>query len=405
MKLAATAESQNDATIGARVRSFFWGRSLEECIESGRDNILLVRLVAALLVIYGHSGIGGGDMGPYDFVRWISPDLLTHLVGLFAFFLLSGILVPLSYIRTPHLSRFLRARVLRIWPALAVCILLWAFMFGPMLSELSAKIYFGIHGPGGSYWYAYHGLSIFAIENTLPEVFVHNPQARQINTPLWSIAVEAGLYLWVAGAGVLRLLRLPWLTSIAIAAIFSYLVLLPMEHGQFALLPQLHTAVRAFFGAGAILCLLRKYVRISSGIMLVIAIVCGIMQRTIHHLPFALLATGYAVLWFSYVPRLPEIPRRADFSYGTYLWGWPVQQTVVMLGHVKAPLVVFAISAPMALSIGVLSWFLVEKPALRWKDRRIAWPSWMIRLVAKRSTKPAAPPEGATGVIAAEQPG
>jgi len=82
-----------------------------------------------------------------------------------------------------------------------------------------------------------------------------------------------------------------------------------------------------------------------------------------------------------------------------------VQQTVVMLGHVKAPLVVFAISAPTALSIGVLSWFLIEKPALRWKDRRIAWPSWMIRLVAMRSAKPVAPPEGATGVISAEQPG
>ena len=103
-ELAATAGPQNDASIGARVRSFFWGRSLEECIEGGQDNILLVRLVAALLVIYGHSGIGGGDMGPYDFVRWIFPDLLTHLVGLFAFFLLSGILVPLSYIRTPHLA-------------------------------------------------------------------------------------------------------------------------------------------------------------------------------------------------------------------------------------------------------------------------------------------------------------
>jgi peptidoglycan/LPS O-acetylase OafA/YrhL len=270
-----------------------------------------------------------------------------------------------------------------------------------MLTEVPLATYFSMPAPESPFDYAYRGLSIFQMPHFLPGMFVHNLAAKQVNTPLWTISVESTLYLWVAGAGVLRLLRLPWLTSIAIAALFSYLVLLPMSRGQYALIPQLHTTVQGFFGAGAILCLLRKYVRVSSGIMLVTAIVCGLMQRTIHHLPFALLATGYAVLWFSYVPRLPGIPLRADFSYGTYLWGWPVGQTVVMLAHVKAPLALFALTAPIALAIGALSWFCIEKPALRLKDRRMVWPAWMRRLAAK----PIAPPEGATGVISVEQSG
>lgn len=382
-----------------RLRAFFWGRSLEECIEGGRDNILLVRLIAALLVIYGHCAVGGANTVPYDFVHWVVPDIWTQLLGLYAFFLLSGILVTLSYLRTPHLARFLRARLLRIWPALAVCVLAWAFVFGPMLTELPLATYFSTERPDSPYRYAYQGLSIFQTPHFLPGVFAHNFAANHVNSPLWTIAAESTLYLWVAGAGVLRLLRLPWLTSFAIAAIFSYLILWPMSRGQVDLTHQLQPIVQGFFGAGVIMCLLRKYIRVSSGIMLVIAIAFGLSRLTMHHLPFALLATAYGVLWIAYVPRLPEMPLRADFSYGAYLWGWPVQQTIVQVLHVKSPLVIFAIAAPIALVIGALSWFWIEKPALRLKDRRISWPAWI-----RRAPKPIAPlPAGATGVVSAEQ--
>lgn len=404
MKVAATntspapaVERADDGTETSRIfrtrlRAFLWGRSLAECIESGRDNILQVRLVAALLVIYGHSVLTGGSAGWIDLAHWVVPDLYTHVLGLFTFFLLSGILVTLSYIRTPHLVRFLRARFLRIWPALAVCALVWAFVLGPLLTEVPLATYFSMHGADSPYDYAAHILSIFRISNALPGVFTHNWVAGQVNTPLWTIAVESTLYLWVAGAGVLRLLRLPWLTSFAIAGLFSYLVLWPMSRGQFELLGQLRLTVEGFFGAGVILCLLRRYVRVSSGIMLAIGIACGLASRTTHHMPFALLATGYAVLWIAYVPRLPEMPFRADFSYGTYLWGWPVQQTVLMLTHVKSPTALFAIAAPIAVAIGALSWFCIEKPALRLKDRRIVFPAWMRRLVAKPPPEPVSQP-------------
>jgi peptidoglycan/LPS O-acetylase OafA/YrhL len=88
-------------------------------------------------------------------------------------------------------------------------------------------------------------------------------------------------------------------------------------------------------------------------------------------MPFTWLAIGYFVLWFCYVPRIPRIPRDTDLSYGTYLWAFPVQQVLVMSG-VREPLQLFAIATPIVLVIAALSWFLVEKPALRLKDWR--WP-------------------------------
>ncbi|MEO6690467.1 MAG: hypothetical protein ABIS07_10950, partial [Dokdonella sp.] len=84
--------------------------------------------------------------------------------------------------------------------------------------------------------------------------------------------------------------------------------------------------------------------------------------------PVIWLTLAYFVFWFAYVPRLPTIPKEFDLSYGVYLWAWPVQQSVIMLGHVREPLVVFAITAPIVLVIAAFSWRYIEKPALALKD-------------------------------------
>ena len=181
------------------------------------------------------------------------------------------------------------------------------------------------------------------------------------------------MYLWVVGAGILRLFRFPWVTSIAIAALFAVLILWPMVIGK---LPYqggvlwLGLILKGFFGAGAIACLLRRHVPISTGLMIAIALACFLARGTTHAMPFTWLAVGYFVLWLAYVPRLPAIPRELDLSYGTYLWAFPVQQSVVQLTGVRDPLILFAIAVPIILAIATTSWLLVEKPALRLKDWR-----------------------------------
>ena len=71
------------------------------------------------------------------------------------------------------------------------------------------------------------------------------------------------------------------------------------------------------------------------------------------------------VLFFasrSVIVNLPQIP---DLSYGIYLWGWPIQQTIVN----KFPEIThswFIISTLITCTIiSYASWFLVEKNALK----------------------------------------
>ncbi len=356
-----------------RLRAFLLGRSLEDCIESGRDNILPLRLIAALMVIYGHSCMADMSSLSYDFVHRFLPAVQVHTCGLFTFFLISGMLITLSYQRRPDLLRFMRARFLRIWPALAVFILAAAFVLGPLVSSFPPKVYFDPANLDNPYAYALRGLAVFHVANALPGVFTDTDLLKgQVNTPLWTVSVEAMLYVCVAGLGVLGLLRRRWLTSALIAALFSWLIVWPMSRGAFNYVQELRLTVEGFFGAGVIVCLLRRHVPISNGIMLVIAIACALAQMTTHAFPFTLLAIAYFVLWFAYVPRLPAMPYRADLSYGTYLWGWPVQREVLALTHVHSAVALFAIAAPIALAIGALSWVFVEKPALRLKTRPLS---------------------------------
>ena len=358
--------------IGARtswrrkLARLFQGRTLAECIADRHDNIGQLRLMAALMVVFGHCIWGSrSSTRPYDLIHVILPQTQVHAIGLMFFFMISGFLITYSFLRQPKLLRFLRARFLRLWPALFVCTVAWAFFLGPALSDLPLRQYFSFSNPNSPYLYVWRNASLFNLQNVLPGLFLTNPLPNQVNTALWSIPVEAEMYLWVAAAGVLRLLRVPWLTSFAIVLVLGTLIVWPMLHGAHTTLDWI---VRGFFGAGAIACLLRERLPISSGIMVTLLLVCLVASRTAHALPFLWLAVAYFVLWLAYVPRLPKIPFDLDASYGVYLWGWPVQQSLVHLTGMDEPLVIFAMAAPILLLIGTLSWSCIERPALKLKD-------------------------------------
>jgi peptidoglycan/LPS O-acetylase OafA/YrhL len=353
-----------------RAKQFFVGRPLDECIESGRDNVLQFRLLAALMVLFGHSyAVVGPPLANTEPLHYLFPGIVTHVTGVSFFFMISGLLITLSWLRKPQLLRFVRARFLRIWPALAVCVALTALVIGPHVTSLPLHGYF-VDGDryGTPLGYVLSNAAL-RIRHFLPGVFEHLPIPRYVNGSLWTLPVESTLYACVAALGILRAFRFPWLTSIGIVAVFAYLVLVPAYAGKQAWIGYIQAG---FFGAGCIACLHRRHLPVSSGLMLLILGACIYSRWTTHLMPFTWLAIGYFVLWFCYVPRLPRIPGDIDLSYGTYLWAFPVQQLLVMSG-IRQPLELFAMATSIALTLAALSWFLVEKPALQLKDVRWRW--------------------------------
>jgi peptidoglycan/LPS O-acetylase OafA/YrhL len=69
-------------------------------------------------------------------------------------------------------------------------------------------------------------------------------------------------------------------------------------------------------------------------------------------------------------PRLHTIGRRADYSYGIYIYAFPIQQAVAGLGGAAWGVLPFiALCLPLVLLAAALSWHLVERPALTLKHR------------------------------------
>ncbi|MEA2247658.1 MAG: hypothetical protein QOH46_2187, partial [Solirubrobacteraceae bacterium] len=83
------------------------------------------------------------------------------------------------------------------------------------------------------------------------------------------------------------------------------------------------------------------------------------------------LTVPYLVIYVAYEAprRLRGLTRPGDVSYGLYLLAFPVGQTIQHLAGRGAlgPLALLAIAFPVTYLLALLSWRLVERPALALK--------------------------------------
>ncbi|HTW74721.1 MAG TPA: hypothetical protein VMD56_07345, partial [Steroidobacteraceae bacterium] len=69
---------------------------------------------------------------------------------------------------------------------------------------------------------------------------------------------------------------------------------------------------------------------------------------------------AYVVLYWAFGHQLIQAAKYGDFSYGTYLYAFPIQQ--LLLATTKVSFAVFVLSSiVLSLVAGVASWFAVER--------------------------------------------
>lgn len=330
-------------------------------MQRGADNVLLLRLFAAVLVVLGHSYVlCGGSAADHDPIHHLLPRTHSHLVGVAMFFTLSGFLISKAWAQRRSTSQYLRNRLLRIFPALAFALLGTAFVVGPLATTIDLESYFTHRA--GPLPYVLSNLALVAPQHTLPSVFDANPVPSFVNGSLWTIRYELALYLLVALLGSLRMgtLGFALLGCTALAVLVAARAPLVHLFGDTFLAGQL----AGCFLLGAIAYSLRRHVRLSTPILLAAALISLLFRDSI----LSWLVVLYFVFWAAYVPKLPAIPRGNDLSYGIYLWAFPLQQAALALfpGAIT-PVFLFACTLPAAAMMACVSWIVVEKPALRLK--------------------------------------
>lgn len=337
-------------------------RTIADCIAAGRNNFLLLRFLAAGLVLFGHSwAIALNPSGESD---WLAQRtlLFSGTLAVNMFFFVSGFLVTMSYERRHSLWAFGKARVLRIFPALLVCVALSAVLLGPIISTLTPAAYFG----DPQWWrYLIGNVSLLDLQWKLPGVFTTNRHPDIVNGALWTLPGEIQMYLYVAALGLLGLLRTRFRFGLALAAL---LIVAVWFGDRVAMVSQAeYYGFAAFFAFGAFCWMQRDRVHVSGPILLLLLFACAVFYR---HPGYQLVlgaATAYFCLWFVYAPRMDGFNRFGDYSYGLYLYGFIMQQLVALWFPDFGPWRSLLLSFPLALACAIASWHLVEKPALRLK--------------------------------------
>ncbi|HYH94898.1 acyltransferase [Hyalangium sp.] len=336
--------------------------TLRQCLDGKRNNLDFIRFVAAAGVIFSHAfplGEGLGTREPLeDFTRG---QVTLGRLCVAVFLVISGLLITQSYERSPNLARYLWARVLRIFPGLAVVLLASMFLLGPAMTTLPLGVYF--QSPD-TYLYFLRNLTLYQPQWNLPGVFPANAYPGAVNGSLWTLVYEAGFYVLVAGLGAARLLRRPLALAGWVAA--AVVPFVPYVGPRLNLWPELYL----YFGGGLTLYLLRERVRLSPWVALGCVVALVVTARLGVGFRYAVGSCGaYLVLYLGFLPsRLAAFARYGDFSYGVYIYAFPVQQLVTaLMGGRVAWWVNAAVSLPAVVALAALSWHLVEKKALELK--------------------------------------
>ncbi len=286
-----------------------------------------------------------------------------------AFFALSGYLVSASAVRTNVTQTFLAHRALRIFPALIVEVTLSAILIGLFLTTLPIGEYF----THPQFW-RYMANALGFITFYLPGVFEQNPVKGVVNANLWTLPAEFYCYLIIAALIATKLFyRRTMLTIVVLLiGIAGAVANAISDFGvPYTLMPS-YVVVFYFFG-GAIFYHWRDRIPMSWPILVVAAVAGYLLQSNRHAVFLAVPFVIYVILFFGHLP-IPKLPliHRGDYSYGIYLFGFPITQTVVEVFPREIALnrwAVLAIALSLTMMFAVASWHMIEKPMLAYKKR------------------------------------
>ena len=331
----------------------------------------LLRLALALSVVVFHSFQLTYGRG------WNAGNGVAGLAVVYVvptFFALSGFLVAGSMVRLGRVWTFLAFRALRIVPALAAEIALSAVLLGALFTAFPLAAYFT--DPG--FW-RYFSNALGIIRYELPGVFLNLPVANVVNGQLWTVPSELYCYLALAALMAMRIATRRWLllgAFLVLAIGECVLGLLPGRHYTAGVLQSAESLVLCFL-FGVVLYLFRDEVPVSLPLFLAAILAGALTARFVPVLALLIgpMAAGYVAVYLGLrrVPRLPLV-QGGDYSYGVYLYSFPLQQAIVAtLPGLREWYWNLPIAAVAALLFAMLSWHLVEKPALR--ARRFLVPS------------------------------
>jgi peptidoglycan/LPS O-acetylase OafA/YrhL len=205
----------------------------------------------------------------------------------------------------------------------------------------------------------------------IANLFAANPYPIEFNGSLWILKYQALCYLSLILIG---LKSTPKYRKQVFLALFLFFWWANVFEGNIrditsAIVPQFRALgvpnVFVYFLSGGVFFLYVENIPLKRNLFvcLVVAGVLG-LRMGLHNV-VGPLALPYILLYLGKKLPFREINKWGDYSYGIYIYAFPIQQTLVFFGLSKYGIVwYFTLSLLITLPLAIMSWWLVEKPCL-----------------------------------------
>jgi len=321
------------------------------------------------MVIFGHSFYLFPTGGFVEPVTQLVKRNFSGTLAVGIFFFISGILITQSYVQTKSALRFTLMRVARIYPGALFCLFAVTLILGPLVTTLSPSAYLTSAGPycylrdnwsfTNFFWFWPPGCY------SLPGVFEKNIYAGAINGSLWTIFPELACYFYILVLGMLGGLNTRNRIILIVIALLTIHAIAPKLVPYFSQDSYSDTLkVALFFLAGVLAFALRDWLTLR-WIYLVPLVFETVMFRGSIYQEYPLFLTiFYFVLLIGSSKWLRAVKLPGDYSFGVYIYGWPIQQAVAHFWPSLTSYPSNLICIPLAVLAGYASWNLIERPAL-----------------------------------------
>ncbi|MEY3416188.1 MAG: hypothetical protein RL060_299 [Bacteroidota bacterium] len=307
--------------------------------------------------------------GSFAWAKFVSSSLAIK-----CFFILSGYLITASFYNNAFdVKKFYTNRFARIYPAYAVVVGV-SFLLLSWFVEGSMVAYF----QNMTNWkYLFVNLIFLNfLQPNLVGIFEHNPISA-INGALWTIKIEVIFYLLLPFLVKLihqfslknKLLVLATLygASVLYVYVFTSLFSHPSLAKQFP-------GMASFFCVGIAAYYLRDTIKQYANWLLWPALLVYGVESWLGNVEvLSPLAMSIVLLFVAFkVKHWQGFGKYGDFSYGIYLIHFPVIQVLISLGYFHdAPVLTTALAFIMVWLLGIVSWYVVEKPSLTYFKQRL----------------------------------
>ncbi len=351
-----------------------------------RNNFDLLRFLLASSVILCHcyaTFYGWELFVKYEpFMKWSQGKISIGSAAVNFFFVISGFLIVRSFESSDNFGEYIKKRILRIYPGFIVVFVLGFLVFGPIghMKHINFAEYQNFLNTIPLKRETANMLSLQSpIEN---RYFTQLPQSG-LNNSLWTIHYEFICYLmvpllvWLGFTKQKKWLLVLMLISYMLLCLQTLGYIFPFKQslsGGIIGNPYYYPRYFTYFLCGSCVYVFRNQIPRNAWLA-VAALVLFLLSFKLKLIDAIWPLSGTYLLFFAAYHHkyiFPKFAKYGDLSYGIYLYGWPLQQLIILwLGKLLNIYTFFAIVFPIILIFAALSWKVAEAPALKLKNIKL----------------------------------